>query len=215
MKFLVLVICAKDNDFYRDLESTIKNTWGNIKDDRWEVFYLHADSKIEKPFLDGNNFYSKSHEKLEAIGRKMIQAFEFFNEKYEFDYIFRTNLSSYVDLPKLAEILEQHEFTYDGVVGKHRGIQFASGAGYVISRDMVNFVINHKDQWNHSLIDDLALGKLMNQNNVFPKGILTRQTLLNINSNIDVNEYHYRCKQKNRYEDISLINKIHKMKHAN
>lgn len=214
MKFLVLVICATNSDTYRDLEETIKNTWGKLEDERWEVFYLHADAKIENPYLDGNNFYSKSHEKLNAIGRKMIQSFDFFYQNYEFDYIFRTNLSSYVDLPKLAEVLEQNKFDYDGVIGKHSGIQFASGAGYVISREMVNFVINHKDKWNHSLIDDLALGKLMNDNKVFPPGILTRQTVAHVNENIDVNQYHYRCKQKNRLEDISIMNRIHKIKYA-
>lgn len=214
MKFLVLVICASNNDTYNDLESAIRQTWASIQDDRWEIFYLYSDPSVQKPYLEGDKFIAKSHEQLTTIGRKMIQAFEFFYENYEFDYIFRTNLSSYVDLPKLAEILESNNFNYDGVKGSHAGIQFASGAGYVISKDLVSFVINNKDKWNHTLIDDLALGKIMNDNRIFPDGTLTRQTITHVNEKIDTDQYHFRCKQKNRHEDVILINRIHNIKYA-
>ena len=215
MKFLVLVICAEGTTIYDNLENAVRNTWGTLKDDRWEIFYLHSNPKIEKPYLDGDKFYAKTQENLNSIGHKMIQAFDFFSNNYEFDYIFRTNLSSYVDLPKLATILESKNFNYDGVVGKAAGIQFASGAGYVLSKNLVNYVINHKQYWNHSLIDDLALGRLMNDNKIFPPGELTRQTINRVSEKIDLNQYHYRCKQTNRHEDIQLINRIHETKYAN
>jgi len=215
MKFLVLVICAEGTTIYDNLENAVRNTWGTLKDDRWEIFYLYSNPKIEKPYIDGDKFYAKTQENLKSIGHKMLQAFDFFFNNYEFDYIFRTNLSSYVDLPKLATILESKNFNYDGVVGKAAGIQFASGAGYVLSKNCVNYVINHKQYWNHSLIDDLALGRLMNDNKIFPSGELTRQTILRVSEKIDPNQYHYRCKQKNRLDDVHLINRIHETKYAN
>jgi hypothetical protein len=144
---------------------------------------------------------------------KTIQAFEFLSNNHEFDYIFRTNLSSYVDLPRLYEKLNQKKFTYDGVVGADNGVKFASGAGYVISKDLVQHVIVNKDSWNHGMIDDVAMGHMMNKIGINPIGELTRQTFLNVNETVDVNQYHYRCKQTERTQDAFIMRRIHEIKY--
>lgn len=213
MKFLVLVISDENSDTYQFLEQTIRETWGSLKSEHWEIFYLYSKPDIQHPYLDGDKFYAKGEEKLDSIGRKTIQAFEFFSNNYEFDYIFRTNLSSYVDLPRLYEKLNQKKYTYDGVVGLDNGVKFASGAGYVISKDLVQHVIVNKDSWNHGMIDDVAMGQMMNKIGVNPIGDLTRQTFLNVTENVDVNQYHYRCKQSERIQDTVIMKRIHEIKY--
>ena len=213
MKFLVLVICDENSDTYQFLEETIRETWGSVKSEHWEIYYLYSKPDIQHPYLDGDKFYAKGVEKLDSIGRKTIQAFEFFSNNHEFDYIFRTNLSSYVDLPRLYEKLNQKKFTYEGVVGVDNGVKFASGAGYVISKDLVQNVIVNKDSWNHGMIDDVAMGNMMNKIGINPIGELTRQTFLNVNETVDVNQYHYRCKQTERTQDAFIMRRIHEIKY--
>jgi hypothetical protein len=213
MKFLVLIISDENSTSYQFLEETIRDTWGSLKSEHWDIFYLYSKLDIDHPFLDGDQFFAKGPERLDSIGNKMIQSFEFFLKNYEFDYIFRTNLSSYVDLPRLYQTINQKKFTYDGVLGSDNGIKFASGAGYIISRELVEYVVTHKESWNHGLIDDVAIGQIINKIGINPIGGLTRQTFTNPNETIDVNQYHYRCKQTERIQDASIMRRIHEIKY--
>ena len=68
--------------------------------------------------------------------------------------------------------------------------KFASGSGYFISKDLIKIVITNKNKWKHGLIDDVALGVILNKVKIFPA---QRFDVKNIH-NIDMNHYHYRVK---------------------
>lgn len=98
------------------------------------------------------------------VGIKTIEALKFTLQNYDFDFLFRTNTSSYLDTERLLEYLENLPQTgvYSGVVGTVMGdLEFASGAGILMSRDVVKRVCEQAESWNHSLIDDAALGELI------------------------------------------------------
>jgi hypothetical protein len=91
-------------------------------------------------------------------------------------------------------------------------LPFASGSGYFLSKDLFNYVLKNKDQWNHQVIDDVSMGIMMIQNYIkIQEGQrfdLTDEYPEHFN-NIDLNHYHYRFKTDNRLKDIENMQKTH------
>jgi len=153
------------------------------------------------------------------IGMKTIEAFNASIQNIDFDYIYRTNVSSYVDLAQLNEFIRNKPRSgyYAGAIGTHQGINFASGCGYFLSRDVVNKVLENRDLWDHNLIDDVSLGKLLTQElNIEVKGV-ERIDLDTINFNTmqikskSQNVFHYRCKATDPKVTIQIMKSVQNM----
>jgi hypothetical protein len=98
------------------------------------------------------------------------------------------------------------ENTYAGVIGEHRENQFVSGAGYWLSRDNVEFILNNKDKIDYnSQLDDVVIGGLMASRN---KKYSPRYNIIN-NENIEdkrelleniISSGHYHIRIKNQQD---------------
>ena len=140
----------------------------------------------------------------------------------EYDYVFRTNLSSYIDKKMIHEYLldKPKSDYYSGFIGNvDRNIfgqyvdliEYASGSGIVLSKDLVDFLIENKDEMdNDSLIDDVAIGQLLNKNGIYPY-FLNRIDILNTNVS-NFSHFFYRLKSDNRDLDIKNMYEIYKNK---
>lgn len=157
------------------------------------------------------------------IGLKTIQAFKFILENYEFDYLFRTNTSSYLDTRALLKTLRTLPKTnlYSGVIGRVFGdLYFASGAGMLISRDVLERVCQMENSWNHGLVDDVAIGEIVASLRN-PKVNLTALARLDIPSvelaqqtsrESIMENYHFRCKSKSPGETVEIMKYIQSIK---
>jgi hypothetical protein len=83
-------------------------------------------------------------------------------------FIWRTNLSSVLDFAGLQRYLETINLT--GVYGGYIGLGslnngsstfFASGAGFLMSRDVAEYLVENKQFLRWDLIDDVAIGALL------------------------------------------------------
>lgn len=223
MKIIVLVLSSLDK-VYQDLEETIRDTWAINKNNNLNIFYYYGGS--DSFFVDGDKIFCTKEESLFNIGYKTIEAFEYLYNNYEFDYIFRTNSSSYVNLDKMIDFLENKPKSsfYCGYINlqKNTNILFGSGSGYFLSKDLIGMILSKSDSWNHSLIDDVALGKFLSEHNVQ----LVQSKRLDINRlqddllyNFDrpilsdeiKNHFHFRCKTSdpNRLMDSLIMKNIH------
>jgi hypothetical protein len=209
MKILILVLSFNDNAIYSKFYKTQKETWDSEKIDGVETFYYFGNSN--KNEIIGNDIFVDVNESIHNYGYKTINTFELIND-LEFDYVFRTNSSSYVDKKMLLEYVETKpkENYYSGMIGNYDGINFASGSGYFISKDLIKLVLNQKDNWNHLLIDDVAIAKILFDNNINPY-LNERFDVIN-EIEIPVNFFHYRLKNKNRDFDVETMYRIKKKK---
>ena len=209
MKILILVLSFNDNAIYSKFYKTQKETWDSEKIDGVETFYYFGNSN--KNEIIGNDIFVDVNESIHNYGYKTINTFELIND-LEFDYVFRTNSSSYVDKKMLLEYVETKpkENYYSGMIGNYDGINFASGSGYFISKDLIKLVLNQKDNWNHLLIDDVAIAKILFDNNINPY-LNERFDVIN-EIEIPVNFFHYRLKNKNRDFDVGTMYRIKKKK---
>ena len=178
-------------------------------------------SDFPTPIIDYDVFQIKTNvpDLYSLIGRKTLDAFEISVNELDFDFIYRTNVSSYVDLAKLNEFIQNKPLSnyYSGAIGNHQGISFASGCGYFISRDLVIKILENKELWNHDLIDDVSVGKLMTKH--FEVGIeeVMRIDIDSVDSvsskirNGNRETFHYRCKARTAGETIQIMTQIHNM----
>jgi len=148
------------------------------------------------------------------IGGKTLAAFRYAYENLEFDYIYRTNVSSYLDLEKLLNYISnkpRNDF-YAGHLGFSNNTEFASGSGYFLSKDLVKRCLKHASEWDHDLVDDVSLGNLLTQK----LGL----KIVNINR-LDItlayqgtqpfakNHFHFRCKSDSIEETVKIMNLLH------
>ena len=156
----------------------------------------------------------------ELIGLSTIEAFSYVLENYAFQYIFRTNSSSYVNLLKLLKLTESLPKTgvYAGFEGRIlRKTAFASGAGYLLSRDIVEAICLSPTLWRHGLIDDIALADFVSDSLKAQIGQipLPRRTIASLDdaktlSRREIQDhFHYRCKTGSTLETVEIMQEIH------
>jgi len=218
MKYLVAIISCEYGAYPYIENEGVRKTWtSKIPDELKVLFYYGKRGRNEtvgdKVFLDcdeGDN-----------CAVMQIKAYLFFekilNEYKDLEYVFFTNLSSYVRLNKIVDMFKNINTNryYSGLIGWHHSIQFASGAGFFISRDLLELIINNKQYLNLKVPGDVALGYFLTQSGVK----IIPQNRFDVNCVTDkftrediINHYHFRCKQyANRSHDVIVMHKIHSL----
>jgi hypothetical protein len=219
-KILIIVLSYNDNAIYSKFYKAQKETWGSVNVNNVETYYLFGNHHRNE--IIGNEILTNINEPITTIrklhlnhcGRKTIEAFELVKD-FDFDYIFRTNSSSYVDKQLLLNysLDKPTNNYYSAVIGNFEGVLFASGSGYFISKDLVNLVLENKDKWDYNFgDDDNALGKLLNAFGVRPQPN-NRFDILNQPANIAPMDYfHYRLKSSDRNIDIHNMYELFRLK---
>jgi len=215
MKLIVLIL-ASDNATYLECQKMWRlymNTHPNIK----SYFIKYKSDLIEDVSLENDNIFIKGNESLiPGCLDKTIKAIEFCLKNQEFDFIFRTNMSSVVDLNKLNNILENYNRHYSGVIGTHKNIQFASGAGILLSKPLCIFLTSYKNKLNYNLIDDVSIGLFCQNAKNIRIAPLNRfetynyeNTLNLISKELIKDYYHFRCKSaKDDNNTLLMMKKI-------
>jgi len=200
---VVVLVLSAEIEPYVSLENTIRNTWAKEKVPGVEIFYYYGGAADLEIIED--KIYSRYPEGLYNIGYKTLDAFQLI-KNFNFDYLLRTNSSSYVIQENLLKFLQDkpRENFYSGVnytyheSGSYHGGKFCSGAAYILSRDVFDKVLKSKSKWNHTLIDDVALGELITTHiKVDLNNQATRLTIEDVASyDLDLikDHYHIRCK---------------------
>lgn len=209
MKLLILVLSMKDGGIYDNFYETQKKTWDSIEVDGVETFYFFG-NQIENKVV-GNEILTSVPESLFNCGYKTLQALDLI-KNLEFDYIFRTNSSSYVDKKLIKEFLKDKPTSnfYSAILGFDNEIRFGSGCGYFLSKDLVNLVLENKNLWDHSIIDDISMAKLLLNFGIVPQES-KRYDILGIDS-LPLDHFHYRFKTNYREMDIKNMKTLHSLK---
>lgn len=230
LKILILVMCSS-KELYLSLEKEIKNTWFNIQNPNIKVIFYHDNEKEENKkkfaFLKESDLILPCDDGYENLGIKTIMCFDWIlNNCGDFDYIYRSNLGAYLDFKNMIKFVEVHgkkEKFFCGIIGKYNQIKFASGSGYFMSKDVVELIVNKKNDWNHNLCDDVAVADLLSK---FSINVSEGAKRLNycdnkkfyevsdreVNFIEDSEIYHIRLRSENRGLDILKMREIYKLK---
>jgi hypothetical protein len=102
-----------------------------------------------------------------------------------------------------------------GVINQYQGSPYLSGAGYLLSRDVVEKVVEKSSLWDHTLLDDVSLGLVLSRMDIQ----LTEIPRISFTNSRQISETDlgliretpsFRCNGgDNREEDVRIMQKIH------
>ncbi len=129
---------------------------------------------------------------------RTLAAFKYLISNYEFDYIFRSNTSSYINYDKYIDYLEEKKPNYAGFLGSHKRISFCSGCGYTLSRKSIEQLLTTSEIKTclKQVNDDVILALLLKSKGIHPENA-PRFDINEHTRMIPLEFFHYRCKPLN------------------
>ena len=239
MKILILIIYSKSQDYYDkmlEIQRKYVHNYENV-----DVYFAQSSFEYNDPVVLVNDmFYVRGIEEYNTILYKSLSVMEALKNVYkkEYDFTIRSNISTLINIPKMIEYLslyQEKEYIYDGIIcgvnRLNRPIRFALGIAIILSKQLVNKMINEKEKFNHKLEDDVAFGLFVEENisSAYENNLLLSpfvfytnslengyNTILNdvinfLNKNKDENKLKYICYRNslaNRNEDAKIMDYI-------
>jgi hypothetical protein len=167
MKTVLILVLSTDKDLYARLAQTSRETWDANEVEGVEAIFYFAHSDKPSTF---KALYTSSDDDFYSMGKKTLCAFEYALANRQFDYIFRANASLFVSKPGLLKYVQDKPETNLalGVVadcGHFEGerYSFLWGPSFLLSRDVVERIVANQAFWDHRLMDDNAISRLLTQ----------------------------------------------------
>jgi len=171
--------------------------------------------------LDGDVLFCKGTESFyPGILNKTLAAMDYCTKTYPFDYILRTHLSSFWNLPRLLEVVDSLPKTdcifspyCKGYHILNTRVDFPSGCGFISSKDIIQKIIDHRDLFLNTVMDDVSFGvccmrlqipllESIKYDFCTDNSIITQDM---VNTIILDGHYHYRVKDKTRSYDNQVF----------
>lgn len=192
---------------YDELMKAQKESWDSIEVDKVRTVYYYGGGAgwvNEKEFsANSDDRYYFMHDKFLGCLKEIIN--------WDFDIIFRTNSSSYVnknELVKFASTLPK-ERLYAGWKINGDGYNVVSGAGIFLSKDVAHLLIEKIDP-NFEREEDVVIAKALFDNNIEIIDDKSRVDILNVKDEIPLS-YHYRFKTDSRVQDTENMRLLHQL----
>lgn len=227
-KILVLIIASDDRPCYIK-EQEVWRTHMHYNTRNVEAYFIKEDLYRAKDFriLSSQkkvNFLNHKSALCEdiiwfdtpsytssSIINKTILAFEAFLPRIdEFDFVIRTNLSTFYSFPRLLDFLKTAPKSnfYAGTIYKYElDDPFISGDGIILSTDLIELMVEEKELFlDNKVADDLFIGRFLASKGITAVEPVKRLDLVNLslwdqNKNIiPKSTFQFRVK----HEDESL-----------
>lgn len=227
IKTLVLIIASEQLPIYVELQKIWK-AYMHSDPEHFEVYFIKGDAKLPNLYtIDNDIIWSQTDDwwipQSAGILNKTLLSLEAMVPRlHEFDYVLRTNLSSFYVFPRLLDFLKTlpKQRCYCG--SRVGNTEIASGCGFIMSTDVAQLLINNKDQLmgQKHTEDDMIIGTFFAQEELrlIPHNrvdLLTLKAWKNIKKNIPQHEFHFRVKnaddQLRMTDELFIQRKLVKM----
>ena len=223
-KAILLVLASNNSPVYKQFKKVYQS-------------YLYENSNIKVLFVYGKcDLYHRMDYDLvfddieenyyPGMITKTIRAFEYINQNYTYDFLIRTNLSTFWDFERLVKRLDTLS-TINCLTGTLRNCvykvqkspQYISGVDLILSSNLVEQLVNNQyEVCSWDLPEDWALSQFFIYAGLLPTpsypgaihiieklSIFDKQTVLQeIELAKKKNHDHFRLKNKNRDIDIKI-----------
>lgn len=181
IKLLVLIIASDQDPVYTELQKVWKS-YMHYDSDHVEAYFIKGDPNLTSiAEIKGDVIYSKTPEgwitdvltptglvpASAGVLNKTLLSLEAMAPRFkEFDYVLRTNLSTFYNFPKMLEFLKKLPVSncYAGSPCDF----FASGTGIIMSPDVAQMLVDSKAELfdNKSVEDDVVIGHFFRKKGV-------------------------------------------------
>lgn len=222
-RILILVLSYNSPPF-DVLMRTQQSTFDSIEVEGVRTVYYHGGLPEQGDLLKFSVKHSNPNSSWERVefnitdkyyymAGKFLEALRY-TQDWDYDYIFRSNSSSYISKPALVEFAKTlpTEKLYAGwtfVDGEDFGGMCVSGAGIWLSRDTAKILMDNIDP-KFEMEEDVYCSRILRKNGIVAIDDKSRYDVQNIHDFIPLNLYHYRCKTGNRTVDAHNMIMLHK-----
>lgn len=180
-KILILVVSSLDHP-YLEMVKTSLRTWDSISVNNCETVYYFGEAVGKVPpipeWYEHKMIVFPYKESYSNMGYKLLSIFdwvlklkdfEWSLKMKDFDYIVRVNSSCYVDKKQLAKYIETlPETNLFAGVEVDKGTDYDlnwcwGGMQFILSKDVVQKVVDNKELFNHNHIEDVALSHVVSK----------------------------------------------------
>jgi hypothetical protein len=210
---VLIIVLASDTD---PVYCRFQDAWRLTSHPRADILFLKAHPDIQgDDFISSDTIFIRCRESLDTVYEKQMRGFRVLRPRLnDYAFVFRTNLSSYVDIPKYLAFCDTLPKTniYSGVIGNHNGVSFASGSGFTITPDLIYRLIDENPP--EIFWDDVSIGGAIAKWGVpilpAPRMDWLTDTWLYSASVPPDNIFHRRIKSDNREYDAQLLTRLFK-----
>ena len=158
---------SSNNDFFRHQNEIIRNTWGKDVD----VLFYEGDYYIDN--INGDVLELNCKDTIDWTYAKTYYALKYVNDNLDYDYIFRTNTSTYINTKLLQAFVDSLEDTQvlwtSELYSLSEGIApypltlYGRGNGLLFSKELVELFIRIGINFLYmNVVDDLYIGNVLN-----------------------------------------------------
>lgn len=211
MKKVLIMVLSSPQPPFDALMRAQKETWDSITVPDVSTIYYYGDPNATEFKHIGSDIicpcsdiYEMMHWKYKLAVDRVLS--------WDWDFIFRTNSSSYVHKQLLLDYIQTLSTT-ETFISKEQGVM--SGCGFILSRDLVTKVNAVIDDYPTPSEDQYIATMLGRQG--YGIGIGGDRVEVNHYSEAPEREcYHYRCKSDNedRTKDVAAFRKLFKQFHG-
>lgn len=155
-KCLILGIHSSWKPYDRIMQVALE-TWASVQVEGTETI-LYCDGN--KPNTD-KVIYIDVPTDIFSIGYKTLAAFEWALKNKDFDYISRPQANGYIHKKELIKYIQDlpdnNVFAALECVGPPR---YRWGVAYLLSRDVIQKLVDNKHLWDHKKMEDVAMSDL-------------------------------------------------------
>jgi len=167
-------LAGGDTSHTRDILST-RNSWLKALPSESSYFELYSDPHLKETDIRENEIWANCGAEYKDILRKTVISLQALGPKLdEFDFIIRTNVSSYFDhlrIEKLLQRYQNYEYFYGGYIEEFKSVNgnktpFVSGAAIFWNSKTARIISGLNPDEYADFPDDVAFSKLMKKNKV-------------------------------------------------
>ncbi|MCF8534689.1 MAG: hypothetical protein K9F92_00720 [Candidatus Nanopelagicaceae bacterium] len=198
-KKLAFLVIAHNSPKYNRLRKWQEKTWVRDFNDFARVFYVYGEESLEPTEDEGFEKFFEDPTIGEAeftfpiirerngdlfcdstgtggwseLLPNTLTAFKYLLDNYNFDFIIRTNLSTYWNQDKLMDLIEEQDsdLVFMGPTVSNDKETFVAGYAMIFSRNTIRKLIDNPDLINFKNIDDVAISNSLVKQSIYPTNI--------------------------------------------
>ena len=155
----MLILASDTTPEYLEFQ-TLQRSWMNKTPGVDCYFYKAHPNLPQDIFLAGDTLMIKLEESFDTVYEKTLRAFEYFAPRFhEYDFVYRTNLSTYTHCPSLFNYcmsLPRAKTCAAVIGGEGHPLEFPGGSGILITPDLIERFLEERPEKIYQ--DDVTLG---------------------------------------------------------
>lgn len=161
-EIIFLIISSNNEDVYSEMRELSPNYY-NLYPDKIKFFFIENKEMDVDVIEDGNYIYVNGVESfVPGIYNKSVKAIEYVTNNYSFDYVIRTNLSTFWNMPNLFSYLSSAPKV--SLAASFSFMGFLSGTAIILSRDVGIIVYSNPNYVN--IADDVAISQTIQSHGI-------------------------------------------------